>query len=188
MWSTSSWAWGLPWTVVDMPSVIAFIEKKWCFLSLNDCHLQILFSCGWYTVPIFLSPYTDFVLFELEVLCVLAPSLWIAMSISPVMSEKRCFLEVAHHLWLLNSASTSIPEPWGERCYAEIPFRTECFNISHFLQVVHLRVSELIAIYWKKFSDESSVIQWAVDITVIYFVRGVILLLCSFRLSPRPII
>lgn len=116
-WFSSSWAWGLSWSVVDMPSGIAFTEKKWFFFPFPSITVscKYCFPCGGIFVPSSFASYIDFVLFKLEVLCMLAQSLWIPMGIY-LLCLRNSFLEVTDHIWLLSSASfpVSIPEPWGE--------------------------------------------------------------------------
>lgn len=78
-------------------------------------------------------------------LCVLPESMWIHMSIIPVVSGRHCFLGVIYHLCLMY---TILPSPLLCRSLSlegkvdeDLPFRTHCFKVSHFLCIFQLWVS-----------------------------------------------
>ena len=67
-----------------------------------------------------------------------------------VASRKHCFLDVTSGPYNpSNPSSMKIPEPEGQGCNADVPFRTENAEISYSLPVDQVRFSVLIAIYKK---------------------------------------
>jgi len=74
--------------------------------------------------------------------------------ISTVAAGRYCFLGVTHTLWFLESSASSFSHssliPEGEGFGEDIPFRNGWSQVSHFLPVVQLRVSELLSIHCRR--------------------------------------
>ena len=89
-----------------------------------------------------------------HVLCMLWQSLCVHMGISPVVSERDCFLGSIHHLWLLQSFCllfhTQNTEPVWENFDKDIQFRAPCSKVSRSLRFAQLWVFVLIIVHWKK--------------------------------------
>lgn len=98
--------------------------------------------------PIWLEP--------VQVLWVLAQSLWVCMYIRPVVSGRyclNCLLGIIHYLWLLKSFCFlfhidfwALSGGFDE----DILFWTKCSKVSHSLHIVQLWVFMLVPIYCKK--------------------------------------
>lgn len=89
--------------------------------------------------PIWLEP--------VRVSCVLLPSLWGHTYIQPVLPGGHYSFGAIHPIYSYNLSifsSTWIPEPWREGLDEDIPFRTECSQVSPTLPIVQLWVSVLI--------------------------------------------
>ena len=88
----------------------------------------------------------DYWIEPVQILWLLPQSTWVHRYISPSVPGSHCFLGVMHHLWLLQFfclLSSHLSEPCGEGFSQNIPFRTQCPNVCHFLHIVHSGVSHL---------------------------------------------
>lgn len=93
----------------------------------------------------------------IQALYMLPQPLWVHTFIVLAVFRRPYFLGVLHFSGsqsLPVSSSSGFPEPLGEGFDEEIPFRIECFKVSHALHNVWLWVSVLVLIYCRcEFSD-----------------------------------
>lgn len=164
--SNYSWVWYLlnVWFVY-------LARHHWRKLILRlplGTNYRYLLGKGWEFVSAFPSQLWDHIWFEpVQAVCMLPQFLWVHIYISAIVSERHCFSEVIHPVWLYHlSASSSlwIIEPWGEvmineRVGKDIPLRTECW-VPLSLYTAQLWVSVLVPIWKRKkksCSDDCSV-------------------------------
>lgn len=108
-----------------------------------------------------------------------AQSLWVHMSVSPVLSERLLFPWCHPTLLDLTIFLPPLAHSVLNVFDGDIPFMTECSKICYFLYIIQLWVSVLVLTYWERKH------LWLLLNKAIYKYRrmpfwGITLYLCSF--------
>lgn len=139
------WAWGMSLSMIYISSEIS-LEKTSSFFE-SSWQLEKTFRLGmWAHVHFPFSVLGLHLDKTVQALYMMPHSLWVHMCVNPDVLGRQ-------FLWLLQYSYVLFcipPEPWEEEINGNIPFRTECFKVSHSLPIVQLSVSVLVPIYFER--------------------------------------
>lgn len=130
--------------------------------------VQLAFWLGW--EPVSTLWWDSIWLESVHVLCVLPPSLWVYMWISPVC-VRHCLLRLIYHLWLLQFFPLPFYiDPWAlrEGFDENIPFMTECFKVSDSAHCLVVDLCVFPSISGRNFFDEGWMRHWSRILVLVF--------------------